>query len=236
MGGNGPARTTPTPPEGRGKCLLERARWPSDAHPQLKLVARESWAAARSKARVVNSPLRSTLRNSPTFLPSVLGGHRRLRAVVLVLSFRGWSTHVVTESLVAAALQGRGAHATVVTCGGRLPMCDVVPVPFAPPAPCPSISGYEHDAAVASGLHLFELSDSSALECRVRPTASATANLEQYRTTAGADLALGCLFETSVTRALSTRTVDDADPLAFANVPTISCRRASGRGGVVSNP
>jgi len=97
-------------------------------------------------------------------------------------------------------------------------MCDVVPVPFAPPTPCLSCSGYVHDAAAASGLHLLDLSDLVDVRSRVtraRSTASAAANVEQCRATVGANLPVGRLVETSVAWALSTGTVDDADPLAL---------------------
>jgi len=224
VGWTGPPSNDVPPPEARGQRLLEWARQWSYAHPRLKLVAREGWAAARLGATAVHLP---TPFDPPEFADlQALGGRPDPEGPdregpgpsVLVMSFRGWSTHVVIEALVAKALERRGCRVAVLTCGGRLPTCDVVPAPFAPPTPCLSCSGYVHDGVAAASLHLLDLSDLLDVRSRVArasSTVSAATNVAQCRATMGAHLPVGRLVETSVAWALSTGDVDDTDPLAL---------------------
>ena len=62
-----------------------------------------------------------------------------------------------------------------MTCGGRLPVCDVAPIHAAPPMPCHSCRGYAVDALVAAGFSprlLREFVDISAISDQARTQVS----------------------------------------------------------------
>lgn len=209
----------PTGPSSGGR-LIEWARERGYDHPRLKLAAREGWGAVRAAARSLHLPT--------PFDPPELSDLRALDGsvgappvdgpTVLVLSFRGWSTHVVIENLVASALRARGAAPVVLTCGGRLPLCDVVPAPFAPPTPCLSCAGYVQDALEATGLRHVDLGD--LVDVRRAGRAATTrvqelTTIDECRSFTAAGLHVGELVRTSVAWALSAGTIDSGDRLAL---------------------
>lgn len=61
---------------------------------------------------------------------------------VLVLSFRGWTTHTVFELLVGHALRRRGADPAFVVCGGGLPRTELGRPRSEFPQPCATCRGY----------------------------------------------------------------------------------------------
>ena len=74
---------------------------------------------------------------APRRLPPAADAER-----VLFMSWRGWSTHLAIETVLAHAVLRRGGAPIFAYCGGRLPICDVMPVNAAPPMPCHSCREY----------------------------------------------------------------------------------------------
>ena len=70
---------------------------------------------------------------------------------VLFLTPRDWAAHVQYESVMAHALQRRGANVRFLTCGGGLDICDRANTYEAPPMPCRSCSRYVDDSLTAHG-------------------------------------------------------------------------------------
>jgi hypothetical protein len=164
----------------------------------------------------------------PGFLePAEFGDLRRLRIspaavtepprVLLVMSFRGWSTHVVTEAVVADAFRVRGWRVVNATCGGRLPVCDVAPIHSAPPMPCHSCRAYATGALEAAGLDPVTLSDLVDVRAVRLAARSLTGRLESVADCASftyGGLSLGELVRTSVAWFLSRGTVrEDVETL-----------------------
>ena len=183
-------------------------------HPRWKRRAREAWAVLRGVGRRVHAgrlfepPEFGDLRRLATSSTSVSSGGQR----VLFLSFRGWSTHTVIEAVLGHAVARRGWDAVFVTCGGRLPICDVMPVHAAPPMPCRSCKEYAIGALEAAGFEAMTLSDGvdvaqAVAEARVR-TANLTSVSACERFAVG-DLALGQLVRTSVAWFLSRGSLTD---------------------------
>lgn len=61
---------------------------------------------------------------------------------VLVMSFRGWTTHAALEMLVGHALRRRGANPTFVVCGGGLPRTELGRPRAEFPSPCDTCRSY----------------------------------------------------------------------------------------------
>jgi hypothetical protein len=61
---------------------------------------------------------------------------------VLVMSFRGWTTHAAAELLIGHALRRRGARPTFVVCGGGLPRTELGRPRSEFPAPCATCRAY----------------------------------------------------------------------------------------------
>lgn len=146
------------------QTLLDRALDWSYSHPRARIAMREGWGLVRKAAHRTGLPA--------PFEPPELGDLRRVAssspsanldrtegATVLILSMRGWSTHLALELTVALGLVERGIRPVLATCGGRLPICDVVPVHTAPPMPCHSCGVYATDAIEAAGFEPITVSD-----------------------------------------------------------------------------
>ena len=201
---------------------MEWARGWSYAHPRLRIRLREAWGWTRDLA------LATHLRQP--FDPPEFADLRLLAATapplptegdtVLILSFRGWSTHVVIESVLGHALLQRGARPVFASCGGRLPICDIVPAPTAPPMPCRSCAGYVRDAAAAAGFPMVNVRDLVDLPPLLREARRATDQLGTVAACSGysfGGLPLGELVSTSVKWFVSRGTLTDDDPLVLSS-------------------
>jgi len=207
--------------------LLEWLRQWSYAHPRLKLVGREAWAHVRRGARAVGLPA--------PFEPPEFADLRRLAGPggpgpggsppgpddgpkVLILTFRGWSTHVVIEATIGHAMAQHGLRPVFASCGGRLPVCDVVPAPTAPPMPCASCASYVRDALSAAGFEHHEVRDLIDLRSALAAAQERVEALSDVAACAAFrldEMPLGNWVGTSVLWFLSRGTVDGDDPLAL---------------------
>lgn len=86
--------------------------------------------------------------------PAPEGGPR-----VLVVSLRGWASHVAVEGVLAHALRLRGASVTLLTCGGGLPACEMGWARNVFPRPCDRCAWYTDTAIDALGLPSYRLVD-----------------------------------------------------------------------------
>src|SRR5579864_1415957 len=130
-------------------------------HPRVKRRMREAWGVEREVAgrlglpRLLEPPEWSALRRlAATADPPDPGAER-----ILFMSWRGWSTHLAIETVLAHAVQRRGGAPIFAYCGGRLPICDVMPVNAAPPMPCHSCREYAAGAIRAAGFESVALHD-----------------------------------------------------------------------------
>ena len=126
------------------------------AHPRIRMRLREAWGVTREVSHRLNLPA--------PFEPLEFADLRKLRGdsaaaagKILILSQRGWSTHVVWETTIGHALRARGREPIFATCGGRLPICDVAPITAAPPMPCHSCRSYAKDGISAAGFDAIEM-------------------------------------------------------------------------------
>ncbi|HEY7926342.1 MAG TPA: hypothetical protein VIG86_02850 [Candidatus Dormibacteraeota bacterium] len=200
---------------------VDRLREWSYAHPKAKMLLREGWGVSREVARFAHLPapfepveLKDLRRLRDTPAPAADGATGRL----LILSTRGWSTHIVTETTIAHAARRRGWSVSLATCGGRLPVCDVAPVHTAPPMPCHSCAGYAVDAIEAAGFHPIMVR--SLVDIRAS-SARARRHIEDLRSVAACEahtvegFAVGRFVKTSVAWFLSRGTLlDDAETVA----------------------
>lgn len=62
--------------------------------------------------------------------------------VVLMMSFRAWTSHVAWETTIAQGLRHRGARCEVFLCGGGLPICEIGWRARDDRDPCVSCAGY----------------------------------------------------------------------------------------------
>ncbi len=199
--------------------LLEAALARTYGHPRLRMTLREGWGLVREAAtrcglsRVLEPPEFRDLRRLRTAPPA---GHRA-KGRLLVLSFRGWSTHVVTEAVIANAFRVRGWEVVSATCGGRLPVCDVTPIHSAPPMPCHSCRAYAAGALGAAGLDpltLSDLVDVRAVRAAGRNLTGRLGSVADCAALTYGGLPLGELVRTSVAWFLSRGTVrEDAETL-----------------------
>ncbi|UGS38731.1 capsular polysaccharide export protein, LipB/KpsS family [Capillimicrobium parvum] len=78
---------------------------------------------------------------------------------VVVSSLRAWSTHAAYESVIALALQMRGARVALLTCGGGQPICEMGWARRAHPRPCDRCSWFTGELAAGIGLEHVRLAD-----------------------------------------------------------------------------
>jgi hypothetical protein len=130
-------------------------------HPRSKRRLREAWGIQREAAASVGLPRpfdppewAALRRLATTAEPSAPDAER-----VLFMSWRGWSTHLAIETVLAHAVRRRGGAPIFAYCGGRLPICDVMPVDAAPPMPCHSCREYAAGAIREAGFDALALHD-----------------------------------------------------------------------------
>lgn len=131
---------------------------------------------------------------------------------VLFMSWRGWSTHLAIETVLAHAVQRRGGAPIFGYCGGRLPICDVMPVNAAPPMPCHSCREYAAGAIHAAGFEgvaLHDLMDVSASVKIARRRVAELASVADCEAYVDQGLPLGRLVRISVAWFLSRGTLSD---------------------------
>jgi Capsule polysaccharide biosynthesis protein len=78
---------------------------------------------------------------------------------VLILSPRGWATHLLVDTLLAESLQCRGASAVIWTCGLEMPVCHITNTNEAPPMPCAGCKQSQDDLLDSSGLSRIRSSE-----------------------------------------------------------------------------
>jgi hypothetical protein len=72
---------------------------------------------------------------------------------VLIVSPRGWATHLALDTLIAEALRIRGAKVFIWTCGVSMPICHITNSSEAPPMPCSSCQGLQKETLGCSNLN-----------------------------------------------------------------------------------
>jgi hypothetical protein len=175
---------------------------------------REVWgrsrevAAATGLPRPFDPPEWKALRRIAATASAPAAGAER----ILFMSWRGWSTHLAIETVLAHAVQRRGMAPIFAYCGGRLPICDVMPVDASPPMPCHSCREYAEGAIRAAGLDSIALHNVLDVGITVKLARSRVASLT---TIAECDayvdqgLPLGRLVRVSVAWFLSRGTLSD---------------------------
>ena len=200
----------------RSGTALERLReWGFD-HPRAKTYLREAWAIARVAAREAHLP--------PPFTPPEWRDFARLNtgartsaegSAVLILSTRGWSTHLAWETLLGRALVQRGCRVSYATCGGRLPVCDIVPITSTGSSmPCRSCREYVGGALNAAGFSPLEVRDLIDVKRELAHASSVVAMLKsvaQCEAFESEDLPLGRIVRISLAWYLSRGTLQDDD-------------------------
>lgn len=190
-------------------------------HPRWKRRMRETWGAGREVAAAVGLPR--------PFDPPEWGALRRVAATavppkpdaerVLFMSWRGWSTHLAIETVLAHAVQRRGGAPIFAYCGGRLPICDVMPVDAAPPMPCHSCREYAEGAIRAAGFESVALHDvlDVGLSVRIaRKRVAALTTVRECEAYADQGLEIGRLVRVSVAWFLSRGTLIDTPQVVDA--------------------
>ena len=199
------------PPSNRMRGVLLDWAW---NHPRWKRRLRETWGLGREAAGWVRLPrpfdppewlaLRALAR---TAQPAESGAER-----VLFMSWRGWSTHLAIETVLAHAVRRRGGAPIFAYCGGRLPICDVVPVNAAPPMPCHSCREYAAGAIAAAGFESLALHDVLNVSASVhiaRQRVENLATIAECEAYVDQGLPLGRLVRVSVAWFLSRGTLSD---------------------------
>jgi len=151
------------------------------------------WQALRSIAR--------------TATPAAPGAER-----VLFMSWRGWSAHLAIETVLAHAVLRRGGAPVFAYCGGRLPICDVMPVNVSPPMPCHSCREYAAGAIQAAGFDgvaLHDVLDVASTVTIARRKVSALNSVRECEAYMDEGLPLGKLVRISVAWFLSRGTLVD---------------------------
>jgi hypothetical protein len=183
-------------------------------HPRWKRRMREAWGASREAAAGVGLPR--------PFDPPEWGALRRLALTaaapapdaerVLFMSWRGWSTHVAIETVLGHAVLRRGGAPIFAYCGGRLPICEVMPVEAAPPMPCHSCREYAAGAIRAAGFESVALHDVIDVGTSVRiarKRIAGLASVSDCEAYVDQGLPLGRLVRISVAWFLSRGTLPD---------------------------
>jgi hypothetical protein len=184
-------------------------------HPRSKRRLREAWGVGREVIgttglpRPFDPPEWKALQSlAATATQPVANGER-----VLFMSWRGWSIHLAIETVLAHAVLERGGSPVFAYCGGRLPICDVMPVNAAPPMPCHSCREYAAGSIAAAGFESVALHDVADVSASVRIARKRVADLksvaacEAYIDQA---LPLGRLVRVSVAWFLSRGTLPDS--------------------------
>lgn len=203
-------------PAVRGRLL----DWAWD-HPRSKRRMREVWGAGREVAAKLGLPrpfdppewtaLRAIASSSD---PPQPGAER-----VLFMSWRGWSTHLAIETVLAHAVLRRGGAPIFAYCGGRLPICDVMPVDAAPPMPCHSCREYASGSIKAAGFDSVALHDVLDVAASVRIATRRVARLAtvaQCEAYEDQGLALGRMVRVSVAWFLSRGTLSETPEVVGA--------------------
>ena len=189
-------------------------------HPRSKRRLRELWGIGREAAAAMglpppfDPPEWEALRTLATTADAPLAGAER----VLFMSWRGWSTHLAIETVLAHAVLRRGGAPIFAHCGGRLPICDVMPVEAAPPMPCHSCREYASGAVKAAGFEsiaLHEVLDVSASVRIARRRVAMLTTVGECAAYVDQGLPLGHLVRVSVAWFLSRGTLDET-PETFA--------------------
>lgn len=183
-------------------------------HPRWKRRMREVWGRGREAVGITGLPrpfdppewdaLRSIARTAD---PPEPGAER-----VLFMSWRGWSTHLAIETVLAHAVLRRGGAPIFTYCGGRLPICDVMPVNAAPPMPCHSCREYASGAIRAAGFDSVALHDVLDVGVTVKLARERVAGLStiaECEAYVDQGLPLGHLVRVSVAWFLSRGSLDD---------------------------
>jgi hypothetical protein len=184
-------------------------------HPRSKRRLREAWGLGREAAAVLRLP--------QPFEPPEWAALRRIAATadpppegaerVLFMSWRGWSTHLAIETVLAHAVLRRGGAPIFAYCGGRLPICDVMPVDAAPPMPCHSCREYASGAIRAAGFDSVALHDVLDVGATVRIARKRVAGVTSVRECEAyvdQGLPLGRLVRVSVAWFLSRGTLSES--------------------------
>jgi hypothetical protein len=203
-------------PAVRGRLL----DWAWD-HPRSKRRMREVWGAAREVAaklglpRPFDPPEWTALRAIASSADPPQPGAER----VLFMSWRGWSTHLAIETVLAHAVLRRGGAPIFAYCGGRLPICDVMPVDAAPPMPCHSCREYASGSIKAAGFDSVALNDVLDVAASVRIAVKRVAGLTtvaQCEAYEDQGLPLGRMVRVSVAWFLSRGTLSETPEVVRA--------------------
>jgi hypothetical protein len=184
------------------------------AHPRWKRRLREAWGISRESAARIGLPrpfdpaeFPDLRRLAISAAPPAAGAQR-----VLFMSWRGWSSHLAIETVLAHAVARRGGAPVFATCGGRLPVCDVMTVDAAPPTPCHSCREYAYGAFAAAGFDAVGLRDvidvAAAVEA-AQQRVSGLGSVRECEQFVAEDLPLGRLVRISVAWFLSRGTLPD---------------------------
>lgn len=128
------------------------------------------------------------------------------------MSWRGWSTHLAIETVLAHAVARRGQTPVFASCGGRLPVCDVMTIDAAPPMPCHSCREYAFGAVAAAGFEAIGLRnviDVSAAVKDAQQRVSGLGSVRECEQFVADGLPLGRLVRISVAWFLSRGTLPD---------------------------
>jgi hypothetical protein len=193
----------------RGRVL----DWAWD-HPRWKRRLREVWGIGRETAGLAGLP--------KPFDPPEWTALRQIAASaappppdaerVLFMSWRGWSAHLAIETVLAHAVLRRGGAPIFAYCGGRLPICDVMPVDAAPPMPCHSCREYAAGAIQAAGFDSIALHDVMDVGTTVRlarKRVAALTSINDCENYVDEQLPIGRLVGISVAWFLSRGTLPD---------------------------
>ncbi|MEY2426647.1 MAG: hypothetical protein QOI61_2219 [Actinomycetota bacterium] len=131
---------------------------------------------------------------------------------VLVLSPRDWAAHVQVESMLAHALQLRGAAVEFLTCGGGLEICDRANTYEAPPMPCTTCTRYVAGSLDAHGFQSTSIRAGWTLDDPPWPEIDAL-SLDGLFTVEDGRRALGRAIEIPLKWFLCAASLDD-EPLA----------------------
>jgi hypothetical protein len=184
-------------------------------HPRSKRRLREAWGVGREVIgttglpRPFDPPEWKALKGlAATAAEPVANGER-----VLFMSWRGWSIHLAIETVLAHAVQQRGGSPVFAYCGGRLPICDVMPVNAAPPMPCHSCREYASGSIAAAGFEsvaLHDVEDVAASVSIARKRVAGLNSVAECEAYIDQGLPLGRLVRVSVAWFLSRGTLPDS--------------------------